>query len=153
MGSLKRKARYAHVIELSILPACFIMAAFAVGGESQGQMRGIAGIVISRLVTGQTGCRRAGKALGMALTAIYERVGSAKRKCGCMFEMGLPPARGVRLMAILTIEAETGQDMIGIGCAIEAFYMTALANCRRPGEFILTLTDMAGIAVNYGVNA
>lgn len=153
MGPLKRKSRYAQMIELRPLPAYLVMAAFAIGREPQIKMRRISGAIISSLMAGHTKCRRTGKGLRMALAAIYQRMGAPQGEGGGMLEIDLPPTRRVGLMTGLAVETKPGQHVIGIGRVVIAIDMAALTNCRRAGELILPLAHMAGIAINHGMHS
>jgi hypothetical protein len=55
-------------------------------------------------------------------------------------------------MTLFAIGTEPGFGMIRINALGIAFQMAPLAHHRRPGKFVSTLVDMAGVAIDYRVN-
>jgi hypothetical protein len=76
MGALKGKTRYSHMIEFRTLPAYFVMAAFAIGGKTEIEVRGINTVIISGFVAGQANGRGTSKSFSMTLIAINPGMGS-----------------------------------------------------------------------------
>jgi hypothetical protein len=97
--------------------------------------------------------RRSGITLRMAFHTIRTEMRSPDLEFPAMLKRRIPPVRRYGRMACLAVGGETGQDMIGILSRGEIVLMATLAIQGGACEFLAALLDMAGLAIDYGVNS
>jgi hypothetical protein len=141
-----------HVIELRAGPGRLVMTGLAFGGKSQRGMGRLlhAGIIV--LVAAVADLRGPREGFRMAARAIHARMRSPNGERARMLKDRLGPTRRYRGMALLTIPAEIGQRMIGVGGPVEIIYMASLAFHRGLRKLLPALGDMTGVAIGDNVD-
>lgn len=153
MGSPNLETGRSQVVEGCPLPGDFGMAGLAVGRETQAVVVRIVDRREIAFVTTETQIRCSGIILRMASDTINAQVGPPDLEFAGVLESGISPARGYSRMACLAVSGETGLCMIRITGGGEIVLMAAFAIQGSAGELLAALFEVAGLAIDYGVNS